>query len=305
MGEQLPPLLPRPAGAATYLARMKTHVEFTLTGPHGRPFAIDATYRASPQPQPVVVFLHGFKGFKDWGHFGLLADFFAERDFVFIKLNLSHNGLVVGGTGDLEDLDAFARNNYCLELDDLGQLLDALHTPGATPLPAAQLDLRRLFLIGHSRGGGIVLLKAREDARVRAVATWASVADLHPRWPQEVLDGWQQAGVLHVPNVRTGQQLPLYYQIVENYLANLPRLDLPARLPGLHQPLLVVHGEADETVPLTAAYQLAKQKAEAKLLVLANATHNFGGAHPWPSTELPAPARAAAEQTAAFFAGLA
>ena len=284
---------------------MNTHVEFILTGPaHGRTFAADATYQPLGRPQPVMVFLHGFKGFKDWGHFGLLADFFAEQGFVFIKLNLSHNGVVVGGTGDLEDLEAFGHNNFCLELDDLGQLLDALHTPGATPLPPALLDLGRLFLIGHSRGGGIVLLKAAEDPRVRAVATWAAVADLHPRWPAEVLADWQRAGVLHVPNVRTGQQLPLYYQLVENYFAHLPRLDLPTRLPGLRQPLLLVHGEPDETVPLAAAYQLKSQKPDAELLVLPDAPHNFGGAHPWPEPALPAPARAAAEHTATFFAQL-
>ena len=96
------------------------------------------------------------------------------------------------------------------------QLLDALHTPGATPLPPQALDLSCLCLVGHSRGGGIVLLQAGEDPRVRAVATWAAVADLHPRWPAEVLASWQQAGVLHVPNMRTGQQLPLYYQLAEN-----------------------------------------------------------------------------------------
>lgn len=285
---------------------MITHVEFTLTGPtHGRAFAADATYRPTGQPQPVVVFVHGFKGFKDWGHFGLLGNFFAEQGFVFVKLNFSHNGVVPGGTGDLEDLEAFGRNNFCLELADLTQLLDALHTPGATPLPPEALDLSCLCLVGHSRGGGIVLLQAGEDPRVRAVATWAAVADLHPRWPAEVLAAWQQAGVLLVPNVRTGQQLPLYYQLAENYFAHLSRLDLPSRLPLLRQPLLVVHGAPDETVPLSAAYQLKNQKPDAQLVVLPDAPHNFGGAHPWVGAELPAPAYTAAAHTAAFFAALA
>jgi len=284
---------------------MNTHVEFILTGSaHGRVFAADATYRPTGQLQPVVVFVHGFKGFKDWGHFGLLGDFFAAQGFVFVKLNFSHNGVVPGGTGDLEDLEAFGRNNYCLELADLTQLLDALHTPGATPLPPEVLDLSRLYLVGHSRGGGIVLLQASEDPRVRAVVTWAAVADLHPRWSAEVLASWQQAGVLHVPNVRTGQQLPLYYQMVENYFTHLPRLDLPSRLPLLRQPLLVVHGEPDETVPVSAAYQLKNQKPDTELVVLPDAPHNFGGAHPWVSTELPDPAYAAATRTATFFATL-
>jgi pimeloyl-ACP methyl ester carboxylesterase len=280
-------------------------VEFTLAGrTHGRSFAADATWQPTSQPQPVVVFVHGFKGFKDWGHFGLLARFFAEQGFVFVKLNLSHNGVVVGGTGDLEDLEAFGRNNFSLELDDLGQLLDALHTPGATPLPAASLDLRRLCLVGHSRGGALVLLKAAEDPRVAAVATWAAVADLHPRWPAAVLAEWQRTGVLHVPNARTGQQLPMYYQIAEDFYAHRARLDLPALMPGLRQPLLLIHGDQDETVPLAAVHQLNAGQPAAEVLVVPGAGHMFGGAHPWPGEALPPQAQLIAERTADFFKGI-
>ncbi len=282
---------------------MPTTVEFTLTGPaHGRPFALDATYQPTGQPQPVVVFVHGFKGFKDWGHFGLLARFFAEQGFVFIKLNLSHNGVVVGGSGDLEDLEAFGQNNFSLELDDLGQLLDTLHTPGATPLPAGLLDLRRLYLVGHSRGGALVLLKAAEDPRVAAVTTWAAVADLHPRWPAAVLAEWQRTGVHYVPNVRTGQQLPLYYQIAENFYQHRARLDLPALMPNLRQPVLLIHGDQDETVPLAAVQQLQAGQPAAEVFVVPGAGHMFGGAHPWPDSKLPAQAQLIAERTAAFFA---
>jgi pimeloyl-ACP methyl ester carboxylesterase len=281
---------------------MRTTVDFTLTGPvHGRQFAADATYEPTGQPQPVVVFVHGFKGFKDWGHFGLLARFFAEKGFVFVKLNLSHNGVVVGGSGDLEDLEAFGNNNFSLELDDLGQLLDALHTPGATPLPAAALNLSRLYLLGHSRGGALVLLKAAEDPRVTAVATWAAVADLHPRWPADMLAQWQREGVLHVPNARTGQQLPMYYQIVEDFHRHPARLNLPALVPGLRQPLLLIHGDQDETVPVAAVHQLHAGQPTAEVLVVPGANHVFGGAHPWAGPELPAQVQLIAERTAAFF----
>ena len=282
---------------------MLTHLPILLAhAPHGRPFEADATYQATGHPKPVVVFVHGFKGFKDWGHFPLLANYFAGRGFVFVKLNLSHNGVVIGGTGDLEDLEAFGRNNFSIELDDIGLVIDALFTPGATPVPAAEMDLSRLFLVGHSRGGGLVLLKAAEDPRVRALATWAGIADIDQRWPQAVLDEWQRTGVLHVPNARTGQQLPLHFQIVEDYVANRPRLDIPHNVRRkLRQPLLLVHGDQDETVPLAAAHALHRLKPDAELLVVPDATHMFGGAHPWPQNTLPEPTHYIAERTADFF----
>ena len=282
---------------------MFPHSSFLLTGTaHGRAFEADATYRADGRPKPVVLFVHGFKGFKDWGHFPLLADFFADRGFVFVKLNLSHNGVVIGGTGDLEDLDAFGRNNFSIELDDIGQLIDALFTPGATPVPAADMNLARFYLAGHSRGGGLAMLKAAEDPRVRAVATWAAIAEVHPPWPQTVFDEWARSGVLHVPNTRTGQQLPIYYQAVENYYAHRLRLDIAHIVRRkLRQPLLLVHGDQDETVDVAAVHRLHQLRPDAELLLLPGTTHMFGGAHPWLSGELPADARRVAEATADFF----
>ena len=286
---------------------MLTRAPFVLTGPqHGRPFAADATYQVDGQAKPVVLFVHGFKGFKDWGHFPLVADFFASQGFVFVKLNLSHNGVVVGGHGDLEDLEAFGRNNLSIELNDIGQVIDALFEAGATPVPAAEMDLLRFYLVGHSRGGGLVLLKAAEDARVRAVATWAAIADVNQRWPQAVLDEWQRTGVLHVPNARTGQQLPLYYQIAEDYFANRHRLDIAHNVRRrLKQPLLIIHGDDDETVPVAAAHLLQKLRPDAVLHLVPGATHMFGGAHPWPDKALPEPAEVISATTVAFFQGLA
>ncbi|MBO2011699.1 alpha/beta hydrolase family protein [Hymenobacter negativus] len=282
---------------------MLTRTSFLLTGNgHGRSFEADATYQPTSQAKPVLLFVHGFKGFKDWGHFPLVADFFAEQGFVFVKLNLSHNGLVVGGTGDLEDLDAFGRNNFSIELDDIGQVIDALFTDGATPVPATEMDLNGLFLVGHSRGGGLVLLKAAEDRRVRALTTWAAIAEIHPQWPQAVFDEWERTGVLHVPNMRTGVELPMHYQIVENYHANRPRLDISHNVRRkLKQPLLIIHGDGDETVNVAAAHKLQELKPDAELLLVPGATHMFGGAHPWTNVELPTTAQHIAEATAAFF----
>jgi fermentation-respiration switch protein FrsA (DUF1100 family) len=269
---------------------------------HSRPFEADARYLPDGQPKPVVVFVHGFKGFKDWGHFNLLADYFARQGFVFVKLNLSHNGLVVGGTGDLEDLEAFGHNNFSLELDDIGALLDMLLNPATTPLPAPETDLTRLALIGHSRGGGLVLLKAAEDARVKAVVTWAAINNVNPGWTEELMQHWQQQGVFHVENSRTKQQLPLYFQIVEDYHQNRLRLDIPhnVRRKLRDRPTLIVHGDQDETVSVEKAHELKRWHPSAELAILPSVTHNFGGGHPWTQERLPEQAQQAADVTIDF-----
>ncbi|MBX0290537.1 dienelactone hydrolase family protein [Hymenobacter sp. HSC-4F20] len=277
-------------------------LDLRLASPrHARPFAADLRYLPTGQPKPVVVFVHGFKGFKDWGHFNLLADWFAGQGVVFVKLNLSHNGLVIDGSGDLEDLEAFGRNNFSLELDDIGVLLDYLHHADEALRARAEMDLTRLALIGHSRGGGLVLLKAAEDVRVKAVVTWAAITNVNPGWTEELMQHWQQQGVYYVENSRTKQQLPLYYQIVEDYHQNRLRLDIPHNVRRkLWQPLLVLHGNQDETVPVQRAHDLQRWKPDAELAILPSVTHNFGGSHPWPAAELPAQALTAAEVTMEF-----
>ena len=41
----------------------------------------------------IVIFIHGFMGFKDWGAWHLMAKVFAKAGFFFVKFNFSHNGL--------------------------------------------------------------------------------------------------------------------------------------------------------------------------------------------------------------------
>ena len=39
----------------------------------------------------LIIFVHGFMGFKDWGAWHLVQDFFTNKGYAFCKFNLSHN----------------------------------------------------------------------------------------------------------------------------------------------------------------------------------------------------------------------
>ncbi|OKL40219.1 alpha/beta hydrolase family protein [Pontibacter flavimaris] len=275
-------------------------VDFVVYPGHGRPFTADATYQPDSSPKPVVIFAHGFKGFKDWGHFNLLATYFAKQGFVFIKFNFAYNGTTVDDHADMHDMEAFGQNNFSLELDDMQALIELLHSDNP-PMEKNELDLRRIYLIGHSRGGGAVILKAAEEPRVKAVATWASVNRYDNRWDDLQMEQWKEKGVQYVPNARTGMQMPLYYQIVENFIENKYRLDIPSVVRRLQQPLLLLHGEQDETLPTQMAHDLKTWKPDAELHLLPEADHSFGGKHPYEQDELPEAARAAADLSIDFF----
>ncbi|NEM98368.1 alpha/beta hydrolase family protein [Pontibacter burrus] len=275
-------------------------VDFIVYPEHGRPFTADAVYVPSGEPKPVVIFTHGFKGFKDWGHFNLLAKYFAEQGFMFIKFNFAYNGTTIEDYSDVHDLEAFGNNNFCLELDDLKALIDLVHNV-EEPLPYKEMNAKQLYLIGHSRGGGSVILKAAEDTRVKAVATWAAVNKFDQRWDELEVDKWKNEGVQWITNARTGQKMPMYYQIMENYLANKQRLEIPKVIKDMKQPLLILHGEEDETLPVLMAHDLKSWKPDAEMHLLPGADHSFGGKHPYEANELPEAARRAADLSIEFF----
>ena len=125
-----------------------------LQSKHGRPFLVDVYYQPDGLPKPVVIFCHGFKGFKDWGAFDIVAEKFAAAGFVYVKFNFSHNGTTVDHPMDFVDLDAFGNDNLSIEMDDLGVVIDWVCS-AAFPVKATDVNTQQLYLMGHSRGGGI------------------------------------------------------------------------------------------------------------------------------------------------------
>lgn len=266
---------------------------------HDKPITYDIRYLPDATPKPVIVFVHGFKGFKDWGYFNLMADAFAQSGFFFIKFNLSHNGTSPEHPTDFVDLEAFGNNNFSKEMNDTGSLLDYIHSP-EFPISDREADLQRIFLMGHSRGGGLALMKTREDTRIKGVVTLAAVTDWEARWPKGYLEDWKKQGVQIIPNTRTGQEMPLYYQIVEDYFQHRERLHLPEAIRNIRVPILAFHGTADETVPHSMAEQLSVWNGQAEVEIVEGADHTFGGKHPFPGTDLPTHAHHVVKKSITF-----
>ena len=162
---------------------MRTIKDIIIEGRHNKPIVTDVFYEENKQPKKVVIFCHGYKGFKDWGAWNLMALIFAKAGFFFIKFNFSHNGGTAEDPIDFPDLEAFGNNNYTKELDDLESVLDWISNNSDYK---HEVDIHDISIIGHSRGGGIVLLKATEDSRVKKVVSLAGVSDYESRFPKKI-----------------------------------------------------------------------------------------------------------------------
>ena len=257
-----------------------------ITGKHDKPILTDVVYSEDNKPKPIVIFCHGYKGFKDWGAWDVMAEEFAEKGNFFLKFNFSHNGKTPDNLTEFMDIEAFGDNNYMKELDDLQSVIDWILSSKSKY--ADFLDPSNITLIGHSRGGGICIIKAAEERRITKLVTFSSVSDFASRFPSgEILEGWKKKGVNYIVNTRTKQQLPHHFQFYKNFKANEERLTISRATKALKIPHLIVHGSNDTSVPLSESGDLFKWSPNPELLLVEGADHVYDVSHPWNNKKVP------------------
>ncbi len=246
----------------------------------------------------AIVVCHGFKGFKDWGFFPYLSSELVRRTGLS-TVSFNFSGCGVGDDYEtFEELDKFGHNTFSLEVADLAAVLDGLKAGALGQLTLPPVD--RFGLFGHSRGGATALLTAAARPAVRAVVTWASISSV-AMYEQAYADAWDSAGVAIIRNARTGQDMPLYRDVLDDIRANRAALDVLAATASLRVPYLIVHGTEDESVPPDHAHALQEASgSHGELVWIEGGSHTMNSAHPFPGTN--EVLEAAIERTASHFA---
>ncbi|HYW06332.1 MAG TPA: dienelactone hydrolase family protein [Longimicrobium sp.] len=240
----------------------------------GPPVRGDVRVAEGTEPRDAVVICHGFKGFREASFFPALAGAVAARGHTAVSFDFSHNGVGADGV-DFSALELFAEQTHSRNVDEIRMVLGALG--GILPR-----EPRHVGLFGHSRGGGEAALAAAEDGRVDALVTWAAIASVY-RWSDEQMDRWRRGETVEIVNTRTGQPMPVGPAYLRDLEANTERLDIRRAAAKLRAPWLIVHGEADTSVPADdsrALWDMAGENAE--LLLIEDADHTFGSRHPYP-----------------------
>jgi dienelactone hydrolase len=221
-----------------------------IKGAAGRLTLFDMHFRPNGVQKPIILYVHGFNGFKDWGNFDLIANYFSEQGFFFIKMNLSHNGTTVDQPDVFADLDAYSQNNYSKELEDIEKMLDWVFDE-VNPY-SIQFNRQKIVLLGHSRGGGISLIKASEDTRIKALITWAAINECKTpwgNWSPEKMKDWKDNDIVYIKNQRTQQLMPIRYQLYQDYERHSSRFNIEYATRSLQIPFQACHGSLDEAVP--------------------------------------------------------
>lgn len=213
--------------------------EITLKGELNKP----------PDGAPLVVLCHGIPlSRQDPGDPGYpaLALRLAENGYATLFVNLR-------GTGD-------SSGDFCMGgwYDDLGEVMRF-----AREELSGEFD--GLYMAGFSAGGALAIRYAAEQGGVDGIAAFAAPARLSEVFPRShclsFLEAARETGIirdLHFPPTPDW-----FYDDVEKHDA----IDFVPRVSPI--PLLIVHGEDDETVPLEQGimlYEAAGEPKELKLL---------------------------------------
>ncbi|HLN87470.1 MAG TPA: alpha/beta family hydrolase, partial [Candidatus Limnocylindrales bacterium] len=128
----------------------------------------------------------------------------------------------------------------------------------------------KIAIFGSSMGGTVALMFAAAEPQVAALVTLA--APLHPEnFPKRVLfpadlERWGERGFTHY----NGQRLNL------TLLEDLERIDVPGAARSIHCPALILHGDADEVVPVAEAHELHDYLGDSKRLsILKDGDHRL------------------------------
>lgn len=125
----------------------------------------------------------------------------------------------------------------------------------------------RLGLFGSSMGGAIALLAAARDERIVAIATLAAVA--HPadlfEANEAAMTSWQTLGYVETTQGRIGKDL----------LDDARQHDVLWAVGVLRAPVLVLHSEDDDTVPVADAHDIATTARNASLELTSAAGHRY------------------------------
>lgn len=127
----------------------------------------------------------------------------------------------------------------------------------------------RVVLVGTNTGGSIAICVGADDPRVHAVALLSPRADFDD-WadhPRRFLDHAREIGAVRTPG---------FPQSMDDWSRAFRRFrPMVAAQRFAPRPMLVMHGEDDESVPTADARQLAQAHGAAELALLAGAGHRL------------------------------
>lgn len=234
------------------------------------------------QSIPLIIFSHGFKGFRNWSFIPFVCESFANSGFCVINFDFSLNG-IIDDINQVYDDTVFRRNKVSTEVDDLSILLQTIITSKFPISNFYDYWNGEIYLAGHSLGGAVSILCADKYEEIKKISLWASISNLD-RNTQRQKDIWKDKGATEIVIASTGQKLSLDFDYIVDKDTNYPDGALIRKMSELVKPVQIIHPENDLTVKIKEAYDLKSTESINRkriLNVIERAGHTFNSRHPF------------------------
>lgn len=254
---------------------------YSLNASDGEKLQVTTFFNEHNKTNKTLVFVHGFKGFKDWGFGPYIGEYFSKAGFFVIMFNFSLNGI---GENPIEftELEKFAKNTFSREVRELDEIISAVRNGFFEEI---NKDCN-IGICGHSRGGAISLLSSVRRNDIDAVSVWASIARLD-RYSKRQKEEWRKKGTFDIMNMRTKQVMSLDVSLLDDIEKNSgDLLNLENAVRNLNKPLLIAHGDQDLAVKLEEAEELYSwsDKSKTEFFKMFGTGHTFDVVHPFAGT---------------------
>ena len=208
---------------------------------------IDTTFHHGERLDALVILGHGVTGNKDRPLLIAVAEGLEKRGWPCLRISYSGNG---------ESEGLFEDSNISKEIGDLTSVIDDVP------------DDVKIAYVGHSMGGAVGVMTAAHDARIRVLVSLAGMthtAAFAEREFGDLLPGqdvmWEKP------------ECPLSQAYVEDLKKIGSTLESAAKVV---QPWLLIHGGADDVVPVTDGRDaFAAATTEKEWLEIENGEHSF------------------------------
>ena len=203
---------------------------------------------------PLVIVIHGFTGHMEERHIVAVARTLNEIGYATLRVDMYGHG---SSEGEFHDHTLFKWMSNAMTVIDYARSLEFVTD---------------LYLCGHSQGGLMVILAAAMKRDVIKAIIPMSPAVMIPEYARKGELLGQTFDPDHVPDelVREDGRT-----LNGNYVRVAQTIRVEDAIDRFDGPVLLIHGDEDESVPVECGIEAAERFKDAKLVLIPGDTHCY------------------------------
>jgi len=203
---------------------------------------------------PLVIIIHGFTGNKEERHILAVSHMFNELGCATLRVDMYGHGK---SDGSFSNHNLFKWMGNAMTVIDYARSLDYVSD---------------IYLCGHSQGGLTVMLAAALKHEF--------IKGLIPMSPAVMIPEGARKGMMlgikfdpdDIPDVLPTES---DWKLGGNYIRVAQTIHPEEAIARYHGPVLLVHGDADESVPVQCSIDAAKHYSNSELVLIHGDTHCY------------------------------